>query len=602
MRPCSRPCMHMGSSLLLKAIALAALQQGTGGTVTVGSCASSGVGAAQSAASALLQTGAAAAPINSRRAELKEAGGKNHESVFKIKYNDFNNTKFWSMAAFVFFFTFLIHHAKKRISESTEEDESLKVLVEQVFAEVMLFGVMAMSVFVSSQMVTLSMSTFHIFELAHLLISFAAFLLILAGVIFGNLRKVEDRYLKRIYKTSMVEVRRTIRQSDSIQDLPHELMDRAILELTRSQFFSQHRLDGDTFSWSIYLVESLRNNVGKLIEIKPLTWLALFLISAWVWILHMVFGEASWSLMSGPPANIGSYMIKLVLVNWICLAAQVLVALQAHRSVLQMKHMLGAADIEELRLALGVADPGVRVVDKTLGMRREWNLEVLTFRCKINFNALQVFAVLTAILLGFYFMHVLYNLIEFRMPWWWHLLFLVPPFVTFGLALPFVLVQYTHVQSFVEPDSDVIDCVLEAVGQAWQDLHFVQRQLEAKAKNQGIEDTGTTREYYEWAMKTCEEADRNASKSGMVDGAFSGGDFARALVHIGVHISKVRAKRLFKVLSHDKPLMKYEDFLDHVFAAHEEACAQTPKAFTILGSETELDMKSDEKKWKNGQA
>lgn len=591
--------MHMGSSLLLKTITLTVLQQSTGGTVTVGSCASSRMSAAQSATSALLQTGAATAPMNSRIDELKEVGGKMHESVFKIKYNDFNNTKFWSMAAFVFGYTFLIHHAKNRIVEITEEDESLDALVEPVFAEVMLFGVMAMTVFVCSQAVTLSMSTFHIFELAHLLISFAAFLLIMAGLVFGNLRKFEDRYLKRIYKTSMVEVRRTIRHADRVQELPRAVMDRAILEVTRSQFFSHHRLDSDTFSWSIFLIESLRSNVCSFISIKPLTWIALFLISAWIWGMHMVFGEASWSLTnSRATANLGPYMTKLVLINWICLAAQALIALQAHRSVLQMKHMLGSTDMEDLRLALGMVDPGVRVVDKTLGLRREWNLEVLTFRCKIIFQGLQVFVVFTSILLGFYFMHVLYNLITFRMPWWWHVLFLVPPAITFGLVVPFVLVQYTHVQSFVQPDSDVIDGVLEAVGQAWQDLHFVQRQLEAKANHQGVENTGSTRQYYEWAMKTCEEADRNASKSGMVDGSFSCGDFARALVYIGVHISKARAKRLFKVLNHDKPLMKYESFLDYVFAAHDEQFSITPKAFTILGSETEVDIKSDEKKWR----
>lgn len=510
-------------------------------------------------------------------------GGK-HESVFAIKYNDFNNKKFWCLIAMLFLYTLIIELVKQKVVQETKEDRCNRAFVERMFAEVMVFGVVAMSVFVSSQFFTMSMETFHIFEFADILISFGALFLLVAGLAFTRLRKVEDAHLEKLYEQDHTQVMTAIKEATNIKDLSPLVLDRAVLEVTRSQFYLQHRLDESTFSWSIYLIESLNAEICKFIHINQFTWLSLMGISAWIWAVHISFGHGSSGLpaLFAPSANLTTYMIQLNAANWMALILLLIVGLQAHRVRQMMKHMLGVADIEELRVATGASEQTFRTID-TFGMRKEHTMEVLVFRCNLIFQAAQVLAVCTSVLLGFYLMHVLYNLVAYKMPWWWHALFLVPQVLAFGLVLPYILTQYTHVHCFVDPEVDVMDSVIEIIGEAWQDLRFVEKQLGGKAQTDG--NVETTDEYYKWAMQECEKAGRNLSKSGIVDGQFSQDDFRGALKLIGVHVSQARAKRLFKLLAHGQHLLRYEDFVKQVLNARPAQPRRGGRRPTILISD-----------------
>lgn len=488
---------------------------------------------------------------------LEDGSGSDHESVFAIKYNDFNNKMFWSMAACLFIYTFAIDIVKEKVIHATRTERCNRVFVDRLFAELMVFGVVAMSVFAISQCYTMPMATFSLFEFSDILISFGAFFVIFTGIAFFRLRDIEDKHLEKLYHQEQEEVNDVVSQADDIKALPLLVMDRAALEVTRSQFFLLNRLDGDTFSWSIYVVESLNADICKFIEINQFTWLFLMGISVCIWLMHLAFGPVA---LSG---DLSSYMVRLVSASWLTVLVMAIIGLQARHVRHKMNYMLGLTDIRELRHALGMAVSSSGVVD-TFQARQEDKMDALKLQCKIIFQASQVTAVCMSVQLGFYFMHVLYNLVTFGMPWWWHLLFIAPPCIAFGLLLPYILIQFTHVRSFIDPDGDVIDAVIEGVGQAFHDLRFVQRQLEKKAQSEMPVFSASLKEYRSWAVQEFEKA------SGSVEGApateWSKDEFVSALNYIGVHVSKARAHRLFKVLAYEQGgMLKIEDFLQQMF-------------------------------------
>merc|ERR1719160_1875694 len=108
----------------------------------------------------------------------------------------------------------------------------------------MMFGVVAISVFVFSQVASMTEHTHHLFEFTDVLCSFGACFLILIGIVlFGFRRWFEWRQDSHLPLDS-TEVLAELEKVGSLKELSSGTVAGLRHNVKRAQFFARHKLNG----------------------------------------------------------------------------------------------------------------------------------------------------------------------------------------------------------------------------------------------------------------------------------------------------------------------------------------------------------------------
>merc|ERR1712203_665865 len=100
---------------------------------------------------------------------------------------------------------------------------------------------------------------------------------------------------------------------------------------------------------------------------------------------------------------------------------------------------------------------------------------------------LQLWAVLQCFMLGFFVMHISYNLdyVHWSTAMAWKVCFMSACALGLAIIGPLALLELTSVQAFVSPSTDVLSSIKAQVSEVWSDLDHIRRQMEDSARSAG---------------------------------------------------------------------------------------------------------------------
>merc|ERR1719387_402619 len=193
-------------------------------------------------------------------AEHAAEGEKGHSpraSIFKMHAKDLHSPTFWGTVTGMLAFTILVDRAQALAAWGAGNNRCNKMFLERVTSELMMFGVVAISVFLVSQTFTFSETGHLIFEFVDILCSFAACALILMGGVLFLMRRFVEATLMKWSLAGEIKAEEILRQAKSMNEVSPAQQQHCQLEVMRAQFFSRNKLSIETFSYNFYLVETL---------------------------------------------------------------------------------------------------------------------------------------------------------------------------------------------------------------------------------------------------------------------------------------------------------------------------------------------------------
>lgn len=478
-----------------------------------------------------------------------------HHSIFKIKSTALNGKPFKYLMCFMLFFTLLVDRLQALAEWWAGSDRVKVMFVQRIIAELMVFGTVAIALFIFENLQDIPSDIHLLFEFVDVWISFAACFLILLGLVLNYLRSAEKKRFHRQI-SSCDDFLHALQVHDSIDRIPSPVLYAARSEVLRAQFFCRYQLGWRTFSYDMYMNESIGQAMCDLINIGWVTWV--ILLVCWLsWTgTHEVLGLGA--------LTIESYIIGCLIVTWVITAASIVSLVWSNLLWKRLLAMLGMDNLETLREGIvevkdkrhnaSVTSVWQKAVNqntnKTLAfskVKKRWDEKVsddLTRWTKVMGHSTQVVSLGMCFMLGLYVMNISYNVTYLQKPWYWHILFVLPLLCDMFLLLPNIVILYTRVQCFCDPKHDVMESIHDQMGQAWSDLLSARDQIIEAAHAQNAGDPK------QWAKK---ELTR------------SGYDLETALKSMGVWQStSARLDAMLRLVSRDMQHASPDFFLEQL--------------------------------------
>lgn len=484
---------------------------------------------------------------------------RDRQSVFHIHASELDREIFWMIITGMLAFTIVIDRLQWLATEAAGTNRCNVMFLNRCIGELMMFGVVAISVFLFSQLSDMDEHTKHLFEFVDLLCSFAACALILMGIVLFCLRSRLEDDRKQFTQDEANAVMEKLKAATSMGDVDKATWKHLKFAVMRAEFFASQNLSPKAFSYTFYEIESLNQDICDLININWITWVATTIMAFCILVARWMLGSAMESHDELHP-HILAFCI-LTWLTWTCCLGLAILVHMRHR---QFTSKLGLGSVEGARAALDDAmgiqktfDSGKPAAPAKLVTEEDRKAFTSTWEMQL----IQIFALCLCFMLGFYVMHVQYNIRIQDLGMLWHLCFLIPLITALFVLVPFAIKEHSTVQSFCAPQQDVMESVKEQVAESRHDLHFIRKQLEEAASTAG--QGGDNAE--KWVLAQVQKADE-ALKGGKDSGVITGSEFPKALKLMGVAMSKERAGRLFQRLTHGGDEITYAGLVTTIFS------------------------------------
>lgn len=494
---------------------------------------------------------------------LHEAMAGDHEehhegghSIFMMGLTELDCKDFWLIVFCMLVFTIFIDRLQWYLTMKAEGNRCNKMFVDRVVGELMMFGVVAISVFIMTQLLHNHMAehTEHLFEFTDVLCSFGACFLILVGMVLFVFRTWfefnQDSHLPLDPKQILSDLERV----GSLKELGSSQVASLQNSVKRAQFFARHKLTRKTFSWNMFLIETLNEGICDMINLNWITWVFSILLVGGFLIWRNVVGHMGTIYPFAHPHLVG-YLVCTWL-NWLsCLIEYVCIRLTHD----QLRNQLGLTSVEAMRVSVKEAQRLESAIDQDepaqIDKKEEFDaaIESIGKKSRVFAQLTQMLSLAMCFMAGFYVMHLIYNINHFKDEdhWVWHLAFLVPMATGLFVLTPLMILENASIQAFCDPSHDVMDSVIEQVHQAGSDLKFVKTQLET-ASGKGAD----TKAY---VLSLFQAADVNK------DEIISLKEFKSVLSKVGAKVGKERAKRLFAWITQDKGEVSAQHLVTVIF-------------------------------------
>jgi hypothetical protein len=376
-------------------------------------------------------------PVSSSSAGVASAANSpaSHHSIFELHLSDLDNSRFWCIVFAMILFCVAIDRLQAYCNYLVKDAPSSKLFVERMNAELLLFGVVAITIFAVENLFGTIPEEIHLLiEFADIMCSIGACSLILfAAVIFKILRRNEGHWKK----LEGVDVNKSKDASDEVKEY-HGMAD---------SFRKANRCKDDV-PFYVYLKSALVMNCCDVMNVHWSTWLAFALLPLLGYVERFMRAHA---------------MTDTAFLSVECIFAWILVVLQI--GILYWIHR--ARLVIDARLT---ADPLTDEEHKT------WRVKVYLTACIMH-----LVSVTTSFQLAFYLMTGIYNAMTMEKPGFWLLTIGLPSVLNIAFLLPMCLTKFVFVQAFFAPDSQTIGTVIEEQGLLAEDLAFLRKEWVEKS-------------------------------------------------------------------------------------------------------------------------
>eukprot|EP00928_Gymnodinium_smaydae_P078998 TRINITY_DN6302_c0_g1_i1.p1 TRINITY_DN6302_c0_g1~~TRINITY_DN6302_c0_g1_i1.p1 ORF type:complete len:539 (+),score=132.99 TRINITY_DN6302_c0_g1_i1:35-1618(+) len=357
-------------------------------------------------------------------------GETTHHSVFKMKIGELDSELFWKLLMGMLLATALADRCVYFVNRAVAGNKTLERFVAKVYAELMMFGCVAIGLFVYTNLAgSMTDETHLLFEFSDILCSFGACGLILLAVTMFCICRGSS------YRWASLETGEY-----------HDPVLAGNYARLKKTFCKRQGLK-ESFQFCTYLDEVVAENCIAVISIERRTWLTLMIIP-------VLGGLARY--FSGRSMSDMNFMWELLLLNW--LTFLMFMALVTWIQVI-LKNLWKKLIHSEKSMATRMID---NVGSETLG-HFAW--------------ALQLVALNNSFLVSMFFMTEVYNAetLSSVMGFFWINLQAAPLFVNTVILFPVLIHRLSIVQGFYAPNADVVGYVLELEHKLDEDLLFLQR-------------------------------------------------------------------------------------------------------------------------------
>jgi len=419
-----------------------------------------------------------------------------HHSIFQLSVADIDSPTFWRVFTLMIVFTIAIDRLQARGEYFAEQNVGNQMVWRRVNAELMMFGIVAISIFVFTNfMGSMSEHTYLTLEFVDILCSCGCCgLILVAGILLISVQSQSNNY--EVYEreaTSVLSAEQAAKEDELCVTGRHG---NRSMNVSKTEYLALVNLWKDThkvpknFHYHDYLKMCLQRNCCNLMEIHWQTFGILLFIC--------IVGFGSRKQKDGA-ATSDCYLLEMIFVGWTLCLLHIFMMIHVYK-VQANFHVLA-------RRALASGD---KHVENPLSPAWSTNTKFVV----------QNLAFCNSFLMAMFFMHEMYNLKAYSTIWY---VFLVLPLVfNFMYALPFLVSSVAWVEAFFVMDPECMEMLMEDLQADQRDIKFIRARWEALGKPElDIKDPMSQVEMHSIFKK------------------------------IGLHISEPRNRRLFNILDGD---------------------------------------------------
>jgi hypothetical protein len=504
------------------------------------------------------------------RVATRVEGGGDHDSIFLLKLADGLLQKaLWWIIVIMLVYTICVDRAQALANYLAQGDRCDEMFVQRVYAELQIFGLVAISLFIGQNLVgRMPVKYFVLFEFTDILCSMGACSLILVGVVLHSFR----RKLERSW-TSFRDFDDLHGKLSANASAAHEY-DQGFLDfyVMAAHFRLSNNVPTD-FDFYLYMRESLSQCICFLININWITWLAM-LVFALVTTFCIYFSPTS--------GEEHFAVVAFGVCCWLVAAGIFSIYLWLSSSMTQLRHQIGSsperveACWRQCALEGGdqlgkTAKDGYAAVDNPGLLKRlhfdEKLAELLKqssnqshedafaqrkrFGIQVCQQLLQIFALLGCFQLSLYVMTIAYNIKAEEMNALWHLVTIIGFSVSTFCFLPMAISVLALIQGYSQPDPDVLDAVISESKEFERDCEYVKDQIRELTSKPDL--------------RKCLVDTLNASAGDVREHKK---DFQDLLHELHINVGERRLRRLVRYLDEDRDgTISVDEFIRGVGAA-----------------------------------
>lgn len=378
--------------------------------------ASSGDPEGSASSSSIVGSASSSSVVGSGSSSSAE-GGHMHHSVFAMHMTDLDTPTFWEIFTGMIIFTVIIDRAQALADHLAKDSEDHRMFLERVYAELMMFGIVAISIFIYSNVSSISEHTHTLFEFVDILCSMGACSLIGIAACFFVMETFYSRRWEAMENST-----------DNDDATSH-------YKNMREAFIQKAQLSSD-FVFNRYLERQLVKHALEVMSVRWTTWLAFLVVPA-IGLFHREYVHQNAMSNTGclelmACLNFMTFIGHLCLLWWLRWARQKLdESLEDGDHAHQTKEVMRSTQ---------------PVTESSISRHTQ---------------LLQLLALSNAFLIAVFLMTELYNAGATRKPMEWLVLEGTTLFLNTVVLLPQILVKLSVVDGFFVPCGQVIGAVLE---------------------------------------------------------------------------------------------------------------------------------------------
>jgi len=426
----------------------------------------------------------------------KGGDGGAHHSVFELGLDYIDTETYWRMMCGMIMFTIFVDRCQALGEEWAEWSPVNKMMWARITTELMMFGIVAVSIFVVTNLWDEIPSHIYLLvEFVDILCSIGCCSLIcVSGILLGTVKLQEKRWTRyERWATSGAVSEHHDEDLAHHGDVQHTELSRTSVGAAEYKAmvtcFKKLHSTPKRFHYDEYQKIGLARISCSIMAIRWPIWLMLLALN--------VFGYVA-RLKRGPAADSHTYILHLAIVHWSVLWLHAGIMVYVDMSCKKFLALLANAVDQD------------KAVPNFLGEHWAHRMKLFT----------QLVAVTNAFLLALFLMNDLYIL--HNRSFIWYVVLLLPVLSNALFSLPFIVSRISMLEVFYVMDPEYLDVYLTELSIAEEDLRYMRERWKAKGEPFMQSDRLMTLDVF---IKVCQE--------------------------VGIALSEKRAKRIFAVYDAD---------------------------------------------------
>jgi hypothetical protein len=373
-------------------------------------------------------------PLAELTSRQLEKGGGGKKSVFALTVDEIDSYLFWEIMGGMLVFTIIIDRSQAYVDYLVRDSESGQMLVNRIYGEFVMFGVVAITIFIGNNLVKISDTRFAQLEYMDILCSLACCTLI---VIVATLFSATTAYNKRFLHFELETIDPQMPLSGTEFGAPE-------YQAIAKRFRQTHKLP-DNFVFSVYLKECFVRDCCDVMNVGWITWSVMAGIAVLMYFLKITFMEGV--------MPVDTYLMRILSVNLGIFVAHAGVAIYVYRV-----YATFVADI-----------PRLAVEDST---------EPLNHPQSEHFGhvvrrVLQFISIANTFMFGQFLMNLIHVVNVNDVGSVWYALLIAPLMVNMLVCLPAITKWLALVEAFYGSNAEALDAVITQMNRLDEDMRYV---------------------------------------------------------------------------------------------------------------------------------